>query len=436
MNMLDEGTAKRTSLQISEELARLGAELRSRLRPGHFLRRPVDPQGQARPALDIYADVILNPSFPEVGFPEAAEDPDRRIAPGEGLAHRHGAPGPAGASLRRRPRLRHPVHAARATRPPSPSSPATTWSSSTRPGSSRASHAGRRRRHDPGRDSSPSSRSSSRAGRGARSRQEHRRRGAQRQIRGRLYHRQAGRAPVRGHLAGHAAAVLGRPRQYRHRDHEPHPGRRFHLPDQHEPPRGQALELRGHVLLCPAPGASARSSCLRARPGGQNQRIDLEIAKELEGILGQKPVTPDEFNNVKASQVLQLPGQWETMAAVQGSLSEMVQYGLPDDYFQKYPARVRSLRFEDVAKAAAKTVHPDSVRGSWSATGPRSSPRSGSSGSPRSTSSTPTATSLSKSRRPSAGGRRRRGERLGVDRGQKRSKPVVAVGAGREIGHQ
>jgi len=94
-----------------------------------------------------------------------------------------------------------------------------------------------------------------------------------------------------------------------------------------------------------------------------------EIRQEFEGILGKKPVTPDEFNNVKASQVLGLPGQWEMAASVLSSLAEMVQYGLPDDYFQKYPSRVRQLTLDDVAKAAAKTVHPENVQ--WVVVGDR-----------------------------------------------------------------
>ena len=94
-----------------------------------------------------------------------------------------------------------------------------------------------------------------------------------------------------------------------------------------------------------------------------------EITQELTGILGKKPVTKDEFDNAKASQVLQLPGQWETMSAVERSLNEIVQYGLPDDYYQKYPARVRQLTLEDVAKAAAKTLHPESVQ--WVIVGDR-----------------------------------------------------------------
>src|SRR5665647_3216106 len=69
----------------------------------------------------------------------------------------------------------------------------------------------------------------------------------------------------------------------------------------------------------------------------------VEIAAELDGIIGKKPITADEFQNAKASKVLGLPGQWETMAAVQASLGDIVRYGLPDDYFQKYSGRVQKL---------------------------------------------------------------------------------------------
>ena len=94
-----------------------------------------------------------------------------------------------------------------------------------------------------------------------------------------------------------------------------------------------------------------------------------EIRMELEGILGAKPVTPDEFTNVKNSKVLGLPGQWETMEAVEGSLSEIVEFGLPDEYFQKYPGQVRKLAIGDMAKAAKKTVHPESI--TWIVVGDR-----------------------------------------------------------------
>ena len=95
----------------------------------------------------------------------------------------------------------------------------------------------------------------------------------------------------------------------------------------------------------------------------------VEIGNELEGILGKKPITADEFQNAKNSKVLGLPGQWETMAAVQASLGEIVRFGLADDYFQKYSGRVQKLTMDDLARAAKKVVHPEAV--TWVVVGDR-----------------------------------------------------------------
>src|SRR2546430_10045096 len=68
LDMLDEGTTKRTALQISDTLAQLGAQLftSSQLdisRVGlSTLKDNLDP------ALDIFAEVILHPSFPQADF--------------------------------------------------------------------------------------------------------------------------------------------------------------------------------------------------------------------------------------------------------------------------------------------------------------------------------------------------------------------------------
>jgi zinc protease len=86
-----------------------------------------------------------------------------------------------------------------------------------------------------------------------------------------------------------------------------------------------------------------------------------ELKQELEGILGKKPITQDEFNNAKSSKVLALPGRWETIGSVERSLTEILQYGLPDDYYQKYPAMVQKLTIGDLSKAAEKSVHPESI---------------------------------------------------------------------------
>ncbi len=86
----------------------------------------------------------------------------------------------------------------------------------------------------------------------------------------------------------------------------------------------------------------------------------VEIAKELRGIAGAVPPTAAEIEAARASLTLTLPGRWEATRAVCESLGELVTFGLPDDWFDGYAARIRAVGPEDLARASA-LVHPDSV---------------------------------------------------------------------------
>ncbi len=87
----------------------------------------------------------------------------------------------------------------------------------------------------------------------------------------------------------------------------------------------------------------------------------VEIKKELLEIVSTRPVTKEEFEKVQRNAVLRLSGSWETNNAILGSLSQMVQYGYPDDYYTTYAQRVNNLNFKDVQSAAGKSIHPDKL---------------------------------------------------------------------------
>ncbi len=86
-----------------------------------------------------------------------------------------------------------------------------------------------------------------------------------------------------------------------------------------------------------------------------------EIQKELRGIQGSIAVTGEELAMAKNSLSLTLPGRWETMSAVSGSLQEIVTYGLPDDYFATLGTKVAALTAADLVRVAKLAVHPDSL---------------------------------------------------------------------------
>ena len=83
-----------------------------------------------------------------------------------------------------------------------------------------------------------------------------------------------------------------------------------------------------------------------------------EVDKELRGILGNRPATDAELNKVKGSETLRLPGSRETIGQVLDMMVNLVQFGLPDDYYQTYAAKVRALTLPDIAKAALQVVQP------------------------------------------------------------------------------
>ncbi|MGC9950987.1 MAG: pitrilysin family protein [Bryobacteraceae bacterium] len=86
-----------------------------------------------------------------------------------------------------------------------------------------------------------------------------------------------------------------------------------------------------------------------------------EIDKELRGILGGKPPTAEELAKVQANETLSLPGSRETMAEVANSIETLVEYGLPDDYYDKYAGRVRALQVSDIEAIAKRVVRPDNL---------------------------------------------------------------------------
>jgi zinc protease len=87
----------------------------------------------------------------------------------------------------------------------------------------------------------------------------------------------------------------------------------------------------------------------------------IELNKELHGILSQQPVTLAELTRAQQNETLSLPGNWETIDAVSDSIGDIVRFGLPDDYYATYSGKVRGLSVDDVNKAAQKEVHADQL---------------------------------------------------------------------------
>jgi zinc protease len=87
----------------------------------------------------------------------------------------------------------------------------------------------------------------------------------------------------------------------------------------------------------------------------------VEMNKEFRGIVGDHPIGADELAKIQANETLKLPGSRETLDALGLSIVDLVQFGLPDDYYDTYAGKVRALKTSDVNEAAKEVVRPDNL---------------------------------------------------------------------------
>ena len=87
----------------------------------------------------------------------------------------------------------------------------------------------------------------------------------------------------------------------------------------------------------------------------------VELNKELRGVVGDHPLTQTELTAIQDSETLSLPGSRETQEEVGASINDLVQYGLPEDYYETMAGKIRALKTTDLANAAKTIVHPDNL---------------------------------------------------------------------------
>jgi zinc protease len=86
-----------------------------------------------------------------------------------------------------------------------------------------------------------------------------------------------------------------------------------------------------------------------------------EMQKEFRDILGKRPLAADEIKLAKDAEVLSLPANNETAPQIAGSYAHILTYGLPDTYFNDLVDQVNGLTQADLAAAAKKLVRPEAL---------------------------------------------------------------------------
>lgn len=372
MNMLDEGTARRTSLQISEELALLGARLSAysdldSSTVGLTALRPTLDD-----ALDIFADVILHPSFPEADFKRLQKEQLARI--------KQEKVDPVSMALRVFPRLLYGSGHAYGN-------PLT--GSGTEESTAKLTRADMQKFHATW--FKPDNATLIVVGDIT-----------MKEITARLEKHFGGWKP--GKVPQKNLATVEYPK-----------ASAVYLIDR--PDSLQSVILAGHIAPPKANPSEITIETMNNVLGGNfTARVNMnlreskhwsygawtflhdargqrpfiayapvqtdktreslvELDKELRGILGNQPIKEEELKKTQASQTLQLPGRWETGASVASSISELVAFGLADDYFTTYPGKVRALNVAELTRAAQEVLRPDRLI--WVIVGDRAKIESG-----------------------------------------------------------
>ncbi|HUF17708.1 MAG TPA: pitrilysin family protein, partial [Thermoanaerobaculia bacterium] len=84
----------------------------------------------------------------------------------------------------------------------------------------------------------------------------------------------------------------------------------------------------------------------------------VEVAKEIQEVAGERPVSGEEYASIMRNMTLRLPGRFETLGSLESAAIHLINYGRPSDYFVHYAKNVRELTEKDLATAAARFIRP------------------------------------------------------------------------------
>ena len=85
----------------------------------------------------------------------------------------------------------------------------------------------------------------------------------------------------------------------------------------------------------------------------------VEFIKELRGILGGRPITDEELSVAKDALIQRLPATFASVSSVNSALTTLWVQNLPDDYYQQYAKRIAAITRDDVLRVAKQYVTLD-----------------------------------------------------------------------------
>jgi zinc protease len=112
------------------------------------------------------------------------------------------------------------------------------------------------------------------------------------------------------------------------------------------------------ALLPPALGQRPYIS-ISAVQTDKTKESMVELVKEYKGIVDGRPITAEELKDEQSNATLGLPGSFETVQQLSGAYSNILQYGLPEDYYNTFTQKAMALTPDSANEIAKKYILPD-----------------------------------------------------------------------------
>jgi zinc protease len=87
----------------------------------------------------------------------------------------------------------------------------------------------------------------------------------------------------------------------------------------------------------------------------------IDFMNELRGVQGAKPFTEDEIKQGKESLIQSLPRRFASVDGVNGAISGLYVNALPDSYYQEYARKIEAVTADDLQRVARKYIDLNNI---------------------------------------------------------------------------
>jgi zinc protease len=84
-----------------------------------------------------------------------------------------------------------------------------------------------------------------------------------------------------------------------------------------------------------------------------------ELVKEYNNVAGGKPISAEELKDAQTNETLGLPGNFETVQQLAGAYGNILEYNLPEDYYNTFTQKALALTPDGANAMAKRFIQPD-----------------------------------------------------------------------------